>query len=127
MRQFQEKVKKLTIEVLNHDVYIVLTNDVKTSRMKRNNILGPMDLHPNVAGICSATGGGRTYIFLHFKAQAKIIAHECNHACSSIMDFMGAKYEHEIMAYSLTYLIDEVYNFRNSLAKKKKRNKKAKK
>lgn len=72
----------------------------------------------------SCENGGATAIIFNEKADVGTVAHECLHAVSSVLKFMGIKMleeSEECYAYSLGYLTKKVMDMFNKHNKKRER------
>ena len=121
MENLKEYTKHLIVKVLNHEVYIVVTGDVKESRIRRTRLLGDVDLHPHVRALFSSNGCGVSFIFLPLDCENYVRCHEAYHCVNEIMRFIGANHENEVVAYTLSYLIDEIDKFLEKIEKKSKK------
>jgi hypothetical protein len=58
------------------------------------------------------------YVVLQFSAKPMHIAHESYHAVSSIMKWIGAAHEEEVMAYHIGYLVGLIHKDQEKAQKK---------
>jgi hypothetical protein len=96
--------------VFGYKVYVIVTNSVLESRKRRGNILGKVDDSIPTIAMCShgEAESSFSYIFIKPTANAGTIAHEVYHSLCNMFRYISADYEEEIMAYHLTYLVDEI-------------------
>jgi hypothetical protein len=116
----KEKEKKIRLQTLNHDLVIVVSNSVHDSRNKRGHVFGLHLPTENIRALHSTNGLGCSYIFMPYDADIGEIAHEAYHVCWTIMKFINAEHENEIMAYTLTFIVREVEKTIKAYKKSKK-------
>ena len=109
--KFKEKIKNINFQTLNHDLTIVISNDVHKSREIRGHILGPTDLPPeNIRAMHSTNGLGKSFLFIPHDADVGEVAHESYHCVWTVMKFINAQHENEIVAYALTFVVRSVHD-----------------
>jgi hypothetical protein len=112
--KFKERVTVFTFPVFRgYTVNIIFTNDVTAARAKRNDCLGISDFGYDVEAMHGTDGQGTSILFFQEAASAETIAHESWHAVHALMRWVGASLEDEIVAYHLSYIVDQVVKFQN--------------
>lgn len=115
-----EKVKKIKVSPYCYTFHVVKTDNINRSRSKRDKIIGGESWKycPTVGGLHSYNDEFpvfESYIFLDPKQSLGIISHECYHGLRRMFAMVGAEaVDEEIMAYHLTDLVDQIYEFLNT-------------
>jgi hypothetical protein len=112
--KLKESVKKVSFPIYYYTIFIVKTNDIVGSRIKRDNVLGSFKVKREdkyVGGMHSSKDGEpNSYLFIN-APDANGIVHECYHAVSRMFCYIGAEFEEEVFAYTLGYLVEKVTDF----------------
>ena len=108
-----EKVKNINFQTLNHHLTIVVSNDVHESREKRGHGLPFHVPNDSIRALHSTNGLGHSFIFVPHDVDEGEVVHEAYHAVWTIMKFINATHENEIMAYTLTFIVREIYKTLN--------------
>jgi len=104
----KEYSKKITLDAFDYDVYVILTTDVRKSLKKRN----VEDIENTGAYHVQIKNKPISYIILPFpETNVGYVVHELWHCIWAIHDYIGAKFENEIVAYLLSYLTRETVKF----------------
>lgn len=111
MSDYQERQKRIVIKVFNYQIYVVLSSDPNAARAKRNRILGEWTHDDNMAALHCGDSDPTSYVFLPFEADIGLVVHESCHVFWRIMEFIGAKHEDEVMAYTIAYITRETVKF----------------
>ena len=116
-----EKTKKIYFPVYDYTVLIVVCKDICVARNKRRVDIGSeLENGDYVHALHSCNekeSGG--YLFFYLDVNVGLIAHECHHCITRMFQWIEADPCHEIFAYHLEYLTQQVYDFITSLNKKK--------
>ncbi len=102
--------------VFNYDMTIVYTDDIVRSREELDHVIGAADRKfiDDCDGLHSFHEDKSTgFIFFTPDTSIGVIAHECYHAISRMLRWIGAKKEEEVVAYHLSYLLDKVLKFKD--------------
>jgi hypothetical protein len=90
------------------EIDVVLTSNVDASVKRRD----PNHEPGTAYAICMHSAGNpKCLIVLPYGPSPRTIAHECWHAIRWMLDFCGATYENETVAYHLGHLVGEVSEF----------------
>lgn len=111
MSDYQERQKRIVIQVFNYQIYVILSSDPNAARAKRNRILGEWTHDDNMAALHCGDSDPTSYVFLPFEADIGLVVHESCHCFWRIMEFIGAKFEDEVMAYSISHITRETVKF----------------
>jgi hypothetical protein len=121
-KQLKERSLNLTVQPFGYRVKVIVSNNVHLSAHKR--IPGIQIDDSWAACHCGITNQLVSFIFLPSNVTAGTIAHEVFHCTWHIMRQIGADHENEVMAYTLSYLVDEIAHFvRGKKTKNRKRKK----
>lgn len=113
-----ERMKRVDIKPFGYRLYVIHTNDIFASAVKR----GIIDMPENAyACHCGINGIPVSLMFLPHDAGVRTIAHEVSHCTWHIFSVIGALHENEVMAYMNGYLTAEVLKFTNGTKRRKKR------
>jgi hypothetical protein len=94
---------------VGYRVHIVFTDDIRKSRIAR---YGNDGLSEDAAALhCTAQKGNAHLIFDTVKATPSILVHECWHAVHGLLEWAGADFDNEVVAYHLGYLFQFVFDF----------------
>lgn len=107
----KEKEFCVKFPIFNYLVFVIYSNDVKKSRISRNERLGVDDppLNEHVRALHSYDHlHPNGFIFVNYNVSPGVLAHECFHALWRMFEWIGAKHDNETFAYHLGYLIDYV-------------------
>lgn len=111
-----EKTHTIKLPVFGYNIYFVITNNIEASRLKRNNILGRINLPLSkyIDGLHSYNKFDfDSYIFVTPESTIGTVAHEIFHSLWRMFKYFGVKIDDETFAYHLTYLLDEFVKFKN--------------
>src|SRR5271165_4378844 len=108
----KEKTKQIVLNPFEYEVNIVITNSIEGSYIKREKIFGEkFESDGCIALHVWVRDEAISYIFLPYEADAGYIAHESFHCAWKIMEFIGARYENEIMAYTVGHITHQIDQF----------------
>lgn len=100
----KERTRRLTLEMFgNYTIEVVVSTDIQKSVMKRG-----IGVHQHFEAMHCGADNLFSFIFLPEKARAGIVAHEVFHCVWHVFRSIGADLENEIVAYMLSYLVDEI-------------------
>lgn len=125
-----EQEYKIDFPIFGYEFICVYTDSIQISRDKRNVVLGALEdkLSEDVDGLHSNNKSiSSSFVFFTPFTSVGVIAHEIYHAIRTMLDWIGAKEEEEVVAYHLSYSLDEILEFKkkidinliNNLKKKK--------
>lgn len=105
-----EKICHVRFPVFSYNVFVIFTNDINKSRNRLSDILGQCSIVDNTTqGLHSHNEeSSLSVIFLKKRCTYGTVAHECYHALCAMFEYAGAMIEEEVMAYHLSYLVDEI-------------------
>lgn len=115
--KLKERIKTLTIPtLLNYRIDIIVTNDLVKTRdkiLKYNDVPTPSNADFGAMHIfIKKSKLADSYLLFPEKSDVNTISHECWHCIRHLFyDWTGAELDHEMVAYHLAYLVQEVYNF----------------
>ncbi len=114
------KRKKVSIfsDLYSYNIEICLTNNIEAERNKLSEVqrFGYAYSEEISDGLhCYNRTIGLSVIYLTHKAGAGTIAHECWHCVFRMMQWIGAGTENEIIAYTLDYLVNQVFKLKKNL------------
>lgn len=101
-----EKVKVLDFGGFDYQVQIILSNDPQKSVDNRKDIVGDIDwsyycaLHYRL--------DSTSYLFFDLEPTPGLAAHEAHHAVWAMFKRCRAKFENEVMAYHLEFIVDKI-------------------
>ena len=103
--KLREVSKRLRFPMFgNYRIVIVITNSLELSRNKR---FCPETIEDDVQGLHTEDKEtGTSYVFLKESSRASFVVHECWHAVKSLLDFIEANVEEEVVAYLLGYVVE---------------------
>lgn len=110
MSDFMQRKTRITIKLFNYVVHVVLSSDPNTARAKTR-VLGDWEQDDNLAALHCGTTDPVSYVFLPFQADIGLVVHESSHCFWRIMEFIGAKHEDEVMAYTIAHITRETCKF----------------
>jgi hypothetical protein len=105
--KLKERTKTIIINPFDFAVKVIVSNDVHASAHKRG-IQTSEPWHAMHAGVVNRL---MSLIFLPLKAGPDVVAHEVFHCAWHIMKSVGAEFENEVMAYTMSYLVAEILAF----------------
>lgn len=109
---YVQRKKRIVIGVFNYVVNVILSNDPNTARAKLSRVLGEWEQDDCLAALhVGSAEGPISYVFLPFEADIGLVVHESCHAFWRMMEFIGAKHEDEVMAYTIAYITRETCKF----------------
>lgn len=115
MGQVKPRESRKTISLggaIPYVVYVILSEDVNSSRSGRSHFLGEWQELPNTGAVHTGMAdAGRSYIILPYDTKLDYIAHESFHCVWRIMEYIGAGQNEEIMAYFLGYIVEQIAQF----------------
>jgi len=114
MDDFLEIKKRVKFDAFPHILVVVLTNDVHISRHNLEKLFGEGPNRPNMEAMHIGNGCGLSYILLPWNSPPETIAHEAYHCICSLFKDIGAKHEEEMFAYLLSYVVKEIFKFREN-------------
>lgn len=100
----------IPVHLYYQKVLVVVTNNIKDSRMARRFLFGKYKLKSEPAGLCSSHKGNFG-IFLKPPITYATVAHELFHLTHRLMENACAKYSSEPFAYLHGYLADKTFDF----------------
>jgi len=115
--KFKEEINIINFPVQQYELHIIVTNNIRKSRNKRKKLFGGK-LDGNAKGLFSKSNDFSGYIFIEPNASVNTISHESFHAVDHLMsaiDTSLTKDTNECYAYSLGYIVEKVYNFKNKI------------
>lgn len=99
-----EVVRRIVVSPFNYTLEVVVSKSVQESAHKRS-----IPITRNFAAAhCGAADQPFSYMFLPLDVPMSVMAHEVFHCVWHIMEIIGADHENEVMAYTLSFLIDEI-------------------
>jgi len=104
--------------IFDYTLEVIFTDDLNDSREKRSDKLGalPSPIGKTVDGLhCYNEQYPESVIFLLNTTTVGVIAHEIYHFIRRMFRWIDAQPEEEVIAYHLTYVLDKVIDFKNSL------------
>jgi hypothetical protein len=106
----QEKIQVVKFPVFNkYPITIIKTTSIKKSVNKRSKILGEtIDDDSLYNGLTIEPEDNSVFIFITHKATLNTIVHESYHAIKSMMRYIGADEDEEVVAYHLGYLVQKI-------------------
>ena len=116
-----EEVFSLEFPVFGYDLMVYYTDDIKRSRDTNIHGLGMIDeiLGPNVDGLHSYNKRfSLSHIFITPESSIGTIAHEVFHFIWQMMNYKGAELENEVVAYHLSYTLDEILKWKAEIDNK---------
>jgi hypothetical protein len=108
------KDRQFTIPLphFNYAIKVVFTGDFKEfAKKKKWSKFSEQiaDDDRTVSGYhCSHPGEGLSWILLRHDPKISTIVHETFHVVWRIMEHIGAKFENEVMAYHLGYIVEKI-------------------
>ena len=112
----KEKINKVYFPVFEYTVEVVITEDIISSRISRENIYGVYDndgIQPKALHSYNINKN-KCSVFYNKSTSISSIVHECVHAIDMMFVFIGAsEIDTEIRAYYMAYLVDEICNMLN--------------
>jgi hypothetical protein len=118
--KFKEKRKKLYLEIFDHHIEMIFSNDTcRTFHKQAAKDEWTNDQHDPFIAMHICFGNKSTLIF-PYDATPDVIAHECFHIVFGLFVEIGAEFNNEIMAYLLGYLVLEAHKLKNRKKKSKK-------
>lgn len=106
-KKIKERRTTIRINPFFYTVEVYVSDDIRESARK-------VGIETNVNWEALHAGAENrllSMIFLPEDAEPGTIAHECFHCVWHIMRQIGAEFENEVMAYTLTYLVTQVMDF----------------
>jgi hypothetical protein len=102
---------KMTVKfpAWDFDVKVILTGNVDASIHRRDP--NHEDGSAHAACLKNAASNPNCLIVLPYMPGAGTIAHESWHAVRQMLDYCGANYENEVVAYHLGYLVNQITAF----------------
>ena len=109
-KAYYEEKTKIYFDAWDYEVNIVLSSNLDASINRRDK---SHKFEGKTAGICMPSSSGRPQclIILPYRPKASLIAHESWHAVRNILDYCGANYDSETVAYHLGYLVRQICSF----------------
>ena len=105
-------------------VYVVFTEDLAKSRIKRYETAGVAS-DSDTGALYTRGAGGYGHLFFKTDASAEVIAHECFHALWHMFNWAGVQeWDNETAAYHIGYLVGKVSLFQAKVLGIKSSNKK---
>lgn len=126
MKIFKEYKTRVPFPPYGYRIYLVLSSDIRQSAKllkKRHDIDISDDMMSPQMGAFNTYKDGKNFsvVVLPIDATVREIVHECHHAVRRMFKFLHATEEDELFAYTLDYLVGEVYDFQRLTTKRKKR------
>lgn len=108
--KYIEHTFRFNIPVFLYSIKVIFSNNVLETRTRLNDKLGKWPGSDFMA-MHSDTGGGYSYIILPLTASGSLISHEAFHCVTAIMGFISADLEEEVVAYTLSYIVEKIERF----------------
>jgi hypothetical protein len=93
----------------NYFVHVIFTDNIARSRKGRYGTEGASE---GAAALSSVAVGGHGHLFFKRTNTEGIVAHEAWHAVFRMFEWAGAELDNEMVAYHLSYLVDQIAKFR---------------
>lgn len=106
-----ERIVHIRFPVFSYNVFVIFTSDIVKSRMRLADVIGHcrIDTDENAIGLHAHNETSPiSIIFLKKDSSCGTITHECYHALCAMFTYAGAMVEEEVMAYHLSYIIDQI-------------------
>lgn len=111
----KDKVKTISLRPFPYEVKIVVTSNIpayEKSVRAKNNDHSPNIADKNTGGLTMTAHNLRSlYLIVPPGASINAITHETTHVVRKLLQFVGAKFESEIVAYYTGWLVEEVAKF----------------
>lgn len=90
----------------NFHVFLIIANDFDAAKPA---FMPDIKFHEDEAGACVTNDSvAACYLFLKPKFTLGTLSHECSHAIHHMFEYVGAKWDNEMFAYHLGYLVDKL-------------------
>lgn len=111
----KDKIKTISLRPFPYEVKIVVTKNIpayEKSVRAKNNDSTPSIADKNTGGLTMTAHNLRAlHLILPPGASINAITHETTHVVRKLLQFVGAKFESEIVAYYTGWLVEEVAKF----------------
>jgi hypothetical protein len=104
----KERRSKISLPLYGYQIFVIFTDSLKASADKlarENEIVKNHEIDDACVGFhIRAPNQSYSFIVLPFRAPIKTIVHEVYHCLCSLMIWIEAKHEEEVVAYHLGYI-----------------------
>lgn len=111
----------IAIPIYNYRIFVIFTDDLKAcvEQLKKDGLLAT-NAHLDDTAAFTIKYSNQSYTYLVYPLNACIgnIVHEVYHAVSNMFNWIDAKPDEEVMAYSIGYVTGEVIKDQSSAIKK---------
>jgi len=109
--KFKEIKCEIPFDIFPYKLTVIVSNDILKSRSKYDTILGRKYSNEFAGAIHDTNHDGNSYVFLKSDATPGTIAHESFHVIWELLDFIGANDNNELIAYLMTYIVNNIHVF----------------
>lgn len=107
----KETIYRLNIDMYHTSVYVVFTDDVNQSRLKRSDMLGELVVDMGGVDALSSYKDGWHYLFFSPKPRLETVVHETFHTAHRVLEYVGVEFHtknHEPFAYLQEFIFKYV-------------------
>jgi hypothetical protein len=113
--KIKDKIKTISLRPFPYEVKVVVTKNIRAYEKRirdKNNDTTPLTADKNTGGLTMTAHNLRAlHLILPPGASINAITHETTHVVRKLSQFVGAKFESEIVAYYTGWLVEEVAKF----------------